>query len=538
MPPKRFDRFLSHQTVEGARHTFDASLSETRSAQEEKLLAIIDRHSQTAFGQAYDFATVRTVDQFRARVPLSTYVNYIPYVEAIKGGNTNVLTSDPVERLHLSSGTNGTAKCIPFTESLRQEFFAGIGPWMANLTERYPEAMSGASHWVVSPPCTRAISEPSAVPIGFDEDESYFPVSMRKTFADSSALPDAIRTLTSSTEFYYATALFLLQRDDLSLLSLWSPSYFTLILDTIRENREALLRDLHDGCVVPTATEILRSAANPTRAKTLEGTLTESRWHDVWPRLRLISCWKDGWSALGAEELAEKFPGTHVQGKGLLATEAFFTLPYEAHPASEEAPVLSVCSHFFEFLKRDGEDSLLAHELTVGEEYEIVVTTSGGLYRYRMGDRVRCEGWLGTAPRLRFLGRAGAVSDLCGEKLEGGHVERILKRTLTERRVSAGPIFLAPLAGSRPPRYGLYIHVESSDGVDLNGIAQEIDEGLRENFYYDQCRRAGQLGPPAARMLDAKNKNDYLARRRTLHRDGTVKWKALETTGGWEDFFS
>jgi hypothetical protein len=58
---------------------------------------------------------------------------------------------------------------------------------------------------------------------------------------------------------------------------------------------------------------------------------------------------------------------------------------------------LAVQSHFFEFVDADSRVHL-ANSLKQGEEYELVVTTSGGLYRYRLQDHVLVTGCLG---RLR-----------------------------------------------------------------------------------------------------------------------------------------
>ena len=41
--------------------------------------------------------------------------------------------------------------------------------------------------------------------------------------------------------------------------------------------------------------------------------------------------------------------------------------------------------------------TLLAHELELGRDYELIVTTLGGLCRYRIGDVV----WLISQPRPR-----------------------------------------------------------------------------------------------------------------------------------------
>ena len=47
-----------------------------------------------------------------------------------------------------------------------------------------------------------------------------------------------------------------------------------------------------------------------------------------------------------------------------------------------------------------------AHELRTGESYTVIVTTGGGLWRYRLGDLVEVDGFFGAS-----------VSDLCGDKL-------------------------------------------------------------------------------------------------------------------------
>lgn len=45
------------------------------------------------------------------------------------------------------------------------------------------------------------------------------------------------------------------------------------------------------------------------------------------------------------------------------------------------------------------------HELEVGQRYELVVTNPPGLWRYRMGDVLRCVG---------FYGQAAKVTTICG----------------------------------------------------------------------------------------------------------------------------
>jgi hypothetical protein len=197
-------------------------------------------------------------------------------------------------------------------------------------------------------------------------------------------------------------------------------------------------------------------------------------WREVWPRLQAISCWGDAAAEAGAAELAERFPGVLVQPKGLLATEAFVTIPFAgAYP-------LAIRSHLFEFIDERG-DVKLAHQLRHGETYELVVTTGGGLWRYRLGDRVRVIGFVGETPSLRFLGRAN-TSDLRGEKLSEEFVGACIQRVLGRQRFA----MLAP--NSHATGYTLFV-----EAGKIQPSAEKFEDALQENPHYAFCRKIGQL---------------------------------------------
>jgi len=186
------------------------------------------------------------------------------------------------------------------------------------------------------------------------------------------------------------------------------------------------------------------------------------RGKELFPHLEVISCWADGNSAPYAAQLQKAFPGVYMQPKGLLATEGIMTIPIEG------VGKRLTNAHFFEFIDKNGE-ARLKNQLDAGDEYEIVLTTSGGLYRYRIGDMVRCNG----GDCFDFIGKTGNVSDYFGEKLNEMHVRKIIP--------SSGFGLLVP----DRDRYVLYTETE----VD----ASSIDTALRENFHYDYCRKLGQL---------------------------------------------
>ncbi len=73
--------------------------------------------------------------------------------------------------------------------------------------------------------------------------------------------------------------------------------------------------------------------------------------------------------------------------------------------------------------------TLLAHELQVGQHYQLVLTTAAGLYRYCLGDLVEVNGFLGQAPQVTFLRKVGEgdAVNLVGEKLDARQVAQAVE---------------------------------------------------------------------------------------------------------------
>ena len=67
----------------------------------------------------------------------------------------------------------------------------------------------------------------------------------------------------------------------------------------------------------------------------------------------------------------------------------------------------------------------------------MVVTTGGGLYRYRLRDRVRVLDRIGQTASLEFIGREHGVVDLFGEKLDERFVSDAVSAALAEHGFQA-----------------------------------------------------------------------------------------------------
>ena len=205
----------------------------------------------------------------------------------------------------------------------------------------------------------------------------------------------------------------------------------------------------------------------------------------LWPRLATISAWADGVSRGYAQQLQEMFPHAHLQPKGLLATEGAVTLPWHG------GTVPALMSAFLEFIDDDG-NALLCDKLHEGASYRVVMTTPGGLYRYDLGDCVRCIGHAGALPRLEFIGRAGIATDIVGEKLSEDFVTAALDHV--------GRASCLAARATATPFYELLVDAEA--GADLGPHAARIEERLRANPQYAYARELGQLGPVAPRAVE------------------------------------
>jgi hypothetical protein len=303
----------------------------------------------------------------------------------------------------------------------------------------------------------------------------------------------------------------------------WNPTFLTLLVDRLSEWGEALARDMRPDT---RRADVLRTAL---RAATLG-----ERHAILWPHLQVISCWTDANAAAPAAHVARLFPHARIQGKGLIATEGFISLPLVGH----EGAALAVRSHFLEFARVNAENEMsedapsLAHELDRGQRYAVIVTTGGGLYRYQLHDVVEVVGHVRECPLIRFVGRQGYVSDWFGEKLNEAYVARVLRETFDVFGVAPAFAMLACDDTLSPPAYVLYIDTSESADV-LERVGGSIELRLRDSFHYDYARRLGQLA--TLRVFRAEGANDaYLtAAVRGGQRAGDVKPLTLDRRTGW-----
>ena len=558
MPDRRarFANALWHASARREARAFARACANVRGAQEALLLGIVRQNAGTDYGRRHGFASIRTWDDYRACVPLVAYDALRSDLARIASGAHGVLTAEPVRLLEPTSGTSAGSKLVPYTDGLRREVRRGLDVWIDDLFARAPDLKRGPAYWSVTPLTGGLRRSEGGLPIGFEDDAAYLGGLVGRAMQRALAVPTDAKRIADADAFRYATLRFLVGCAGLRLVSVWNPTFFSLLLDALPDAFGRLVDDVARGTLTPSspldpalhAALSRRLRPDPARSAALRRAGADPT--QIWPHLGLVSAWADAAADAPARALAARLPHAAFQPKGLLATEALVTVPRgtSLHDAVESpGATLAVRSHAFEFLPDDDGASegaaattRLAHELSLGETVRVVVTTSGGLYRYRLGDRVRVVGFDGEAPRLVFVGRAGATVDLVGEKLGEPHVRAALDEAAPGLGSGSGFALVAPLPGE-PPSYALFLDASLDASLDddaLRAVAERLDERLRTNVHYDGARRLGQLGPLRAFRVEEDGAAAFLrgcvARGQRL---GDVKPTLLHRAPDWPAHF-
>jgi GH3 auxin-responsive promoter len=503
------------------------ALGDPALAQQQWLRKQLTQHASCEFGETHTFRAIADYAAFARHVPLAMYSDVEPWITRIRNGETSLLSAERVTHLAPTSASSGARKLIPFTASLQRGFSSAVSAWMVDLVRQRPMIRGGPAYWSVSPLADDASGGVAdAVPVGFADDADYLGAGAAWLVRHALAVPAAVRHVRDVSAFWDLTLLALLRARDLRLISIWHPSFLELMLTAADASWPVLLAAVESGecphasALPDNARAHWRASPNAARAAELRA-IGPHEWWRWWPQLQVVSCWGEQAAEAGWLHLQRRVPHVLVQPKGLLATEAVVTLPIGTRYP------LAVTSHFFEFIGANGE-CRLADALVTGETYEVVVTNGGGLWRYRLGDMVECTGRLLRTPTLRFVGRAGNVSDLRGEKLSESFVATVLREVWLG---GSAPPFAELHASEHTGGAGYVLYFSADEMTDVTrAIEARLDSLLSQNPHYALARRLGQLQPArAVTVTDAAARQQVRARGVRL---GDAKPRSLVSVHG------
>lgn len=467
------------------------------STQDALLADLIRRGRDSDFGREHHFAATRSYADFRANVPIRTYDGLSPYIDRLLRGQTTALlpAGERILMFALTSGTTAEPKYIPITPRVLAESRRGWNIWGVKAVFDHPGSLLRPIVQVTSPMNDHAA--PSGVPCG--AITGLLANTQKRLVRRYYTSVPVIAHISDSQAKYYTIMRLAIPRDVAWLVTA-NPSTLLLLARTADAHRERLIRDINDGTLcaeMPVDMSIREAIAprllpDPACARRLERIVAERNAllpKDYW-NLTFRAHWCGGTMGLYETQFPAYYGDIPVRDIGLIASEGRMSIPFQDGTA---AGILAVTSQFFEFIPASEYGSsrptvLRNHELTEGEEYFLVLSNAGGLYRYDMGDRVRVTGHIGEAPLIEFLSRDAHTASMAGEKLTEDQVVMAMRRVLQD----AGEADDDDAAGGKDaprivdfvlsphwadvPHYRLY--VEADDARPLHDLARRFDEAL------------------------------------------------------------
>ena len=513
-------------------------LQRARDVQRDWLWARIHRCRDTRFGRDHDFAGIRTLSDFRRRVPVARYDYFAPYIDAVAGGELGALLprDEQLLRFTITTGSTGVPKLNPVTASWLKEYRNAWDLWGVKTLLDHPAQVGGkilqmAGTWNMGrTPAGIPISMVSALVARYQN-----PV-VKHFYAIPNEVPEIRDPI---ARHYTMLRLGIVQR--IGLIVLMNPGTLLRLAEMGNEHREALIRDVHDGTLsaqfdIPS--EIRRQLAprirrpNPPRAKSLAQIVkTTGRLcpRDYW-RPPIIGCWLGGTAGYQAKYLHEHFSGSPLRDLGLVSSEGRHTIPIDD---DIPAGVLAAAANFYEFVPVDEIDgpsptALEGHELIEGHDYYLLMTTSSGYYRFNIGDIVRCRGFVGQAPLLEFLQKGERCGDLEGEKVTEHQFVQAAGEAAGALGIRLGYVTAVP---ARPAReLPCYVFIVEQDDIPHEHLARNfleaVDRGLAaSNFLYSARRREQVLGPPHLWRIPSRAWSQYVESEIARRGTGDVQYK-------------
>ena len=107
-----------------------------RKSQEKYLREILKRNKDTAYAKEYGLTSVTSLKELKEKHSLTDYERYRPYIDRMAKGEQALLTSDPVMRFALTSGTTGKAKMLPYTKYAFNNMYSFVMVLMTDTLQK------------------------------------------------------------------------------------------------------------------------------------------------------------------------------------------------------------------------------------------------------------------------------------------------------------------------------------------------------------------------------------------------------------------
>jgi len=424
-------------------------------AQREVLQELVTAAQYTEFGKKYNFSKLFSLREFKKRVPIHEYNDLKPYIERMMNGEENILWNTPVSWFAKSSGTTSDkSKFIPISEeSLHDNHYKASKDLLSNYYKNFPSSdlltgkglVVGGSHQISK----------------VNEDIQYGDLSA-VLMQNSPFWGQWIRTPELSV----------------ALLDEWEEKIEKLAQVTAEENVTSLAG-------VPTWTLLLLKRILEIKGKT---TIKE-----VWPNLELYI--NGGVSFIPYKDQFDKIIGAKINYLEIYnASEGFVA----AQVSPDDDGMLLFTEHgiFYEFMPveeygKENPQTVGLKDVVIGKNYALVMSTTGGLWRYLIGDTVQFTHL--NPYHIKITGRLKHYMNAFGEEVIVDNSDKAIayaaeKTNAVVNDYTAAPVYFTELSNGA---HEWLVEFEKEPD-DFDHFISELDNELKNiNSDYEAKRHKG-----------------------------------------------
>lgn len=488
---------------------FNKQTKSFKKVNDDLLFDILSKNANSEIGEKLKFKNILTIDDFKSKVPLTEYSYYDNYIERMAKGEKNILITKKVEYFGHTSGTTGKQKLIPVTKTSRIK----ASKYMALLMNKFAynnfkEKWNYGRGLMIADVVMSTYTEGgtpicSATSGGINSIKNILPYLYTS--------PYEVMKIKDKEASLYLHVLFGLREKNLLYIS---GVFISNVLDLLRvmdNNSDSLVKDIRKGRLRKALNidDETRKALNKyllqnaARADELEKEFKKGFkgiCKRIWPNFQYIA------SVTGANfsiynDMVNYYSGnTPIYSPCYAASEGIIGInPY----ASKIRYVVIPDTVFYEFIpieefNKNSPKTLSADELEIGKNYELIITTYTGLYRYRLGDVIKVVDFYNNSPEVEFLYRRNQVLNMVSEKTTEEHLTDAIENTKKRLKLDLIDYTTVTNNSITPGRYEFYFEIKGRATKQLvKNIEITLDQELGNcNLAYKRFRGKNGLAMP------------------------------------------
>ncbi|XP_073118938.1 probable indole-3-acetic acid-amido synthetase GH3.1 [Henckelia pumila] len=505
------------------------------SVQENVLAEILARNCHTEYLDGYKLCGATDRETFKSKVPVVTYEDLQPLIQRIADGDRSpILSAHPVSEFLTSSGTSaGERKLMPtIQEELdrRQLLYSLLMPVMNLYVGGLDKGKGLYFLFIKSETKTPGGLVARPVLTSYYKSEQFKkrphdPYNVYTSPNQAILCPDSFQSM------YTQMLCGLYEREQVLRVGAVFASGLLRAIRFLQLNWQQLARDIRTGTLNPKVTDgsirecmagILRP--DPFLADFICHECGEDNWERIitriWPNTKYLDVIVTG-------AMAQYIPTLDYYSGGLpkactmyASSECYFGLNLNPMCSpSEVSYTIMPNMAYFEFLPTSNSTGssppppklVDLADLEIGKEYELVITTYAGLYRYRVGDILRVTGFHNSAPQFHFVRRKNVLLSIDSDKTDEAELQAAVAKAsqvlLREFNTSVVEYTSFADTNSIPGHYVIYwelLSAKDSANSPTDHVLRQCCLAMEEslNSVYRQCRVAdNSIGPLEIRVV-------------------------------------